>query len=90
MLPFLKPKPVAGLIISTRKPDGGKEEEQAPEDGVSACMDDFIRAVHAKDSQAAASAFKDAYDILDSQQMPDESSENSYDSQNAMAAEGNE
>lgn len=89
-LPFLKPKSVAGLIISQRKPDGGKEEQhqEGNEDAsLDACSEDLIRAVTAKDAKSVSAAIKAAFQILDSQE--DESEEemsNDYESQNAKAA----
>lgn len=85
MLPFLKPKALAGNILSRRKPDGSTESEgmEGQEDdnsGLNAAAADLIRAVHSKDENAVAAALKAAFDICDSQddQEPsnDESKEN--------------
>lgn len=70
MLPFLKAKRQTGLIVSQRKPDGGKEElyEEGNENaGLEACAEDLIRAVHAKDAEAVARAFKDAFELCETQ-----------------------
>lgn len=68
-LPFLKPKAVAGLIIQKRAADGsapetGPEDEQ--DQGLTSAAEDLIRAVHAKDAQGVAAAFKAAFDMLES------------------------
>lgn len=63
MLPFLKPKKMASVIMASRKPDGSaapdkKEDEKAPE-SISAA-ESLISAVHSKDAEAVAKAL-DAY-----------------------------
>lgn len=88
-LPFLKPKAVAGLIISQRKPDGGKEElhsEGNEDQGLESAMGDFHRALAAKDEKSMAAAFRAAVQMLDSQEEPSEES-NDFDSLNAKAAQ---
>ena len=78
MLPFLKPKAVAGLIISHRKPDGSKEEshtEGNENEALEACAEDLIRAIHAKDAKSAAAAFKAAFEVCES--YPHEEAEHS-------------
>lgn len=93
MLPFLKPKTVAGLIISKRKADGGVQEqhtegqEHAP---LEAASEDLLRAFNAKDARAIAAALSAAWEIL-SNGSQDEGTEESasphtYDSQNQKAA----
>lgn len=85
MLPFLKPKTVAGLIISKRKPDGGTEptESEGNEDqGLISAADDLVRAITSKDSQGVADALKAAFTML--QSRPDESED--FESQNEKAA----
>lgn len=71
MLPFLKPKQVAGILIKKRTPDGSAETAQ-PEDqadqGLGSCADELIRAVHAKDSAAVAGALRSAFEILSSEE----------------------
>lgn len=70
MLPYLKPKSSSGLIIATRKPDGTNEAEgmEGEEDqGLSMAAADLIRAVHAKDEAATASALRAAFELLDSE-----------------------
>lgn len=90
-LPFLKKQNVAGLIISHRKPDGGKEEEktEGQEDhGLMSCSDEILRAISNKDSSALASALRSAFQILDSEPHNEEGSHTNedYDSQNEKAA----
>lgn len=88
MLPFLKPKTVAGLIVSTRKKDGSGIEEQHSEGDegapIEACAEDLIRAVHAKDAKGVAAAFRAAFEILEME--PHEEADHDYDSQNEKAA----
>jgi hypothetical protein len=83
MLPFLKPqRKDAGVIVSTRLPDGGAKmdhQEGHELDGVKAAAADLIRAVHAKDESAVASALKAAFEILDS--MPHDEGEHTNDEQ---------
>lgn len=93
MLPFLKPKAVAGLIITHRKPDGSKEEQHSEgneDQGLEIAAEDLIRAIHAKDGKNVVSALKAAFEILDS--MPHEEGphddDNSFESQNIKAAKG--
>jgi hypothetical protein len=69
-LPFLKPKSIAGVILSKRKPDGGQETtgmEGVEDPGLMACAEDLIRAMHAKDAQHVALALRAAFDLLDAQ-----------------------
>lgn len=96
-LPFLRPKAVAGLIISQRKPDGGKEETHSQEnegEGLESAMGDLCRAMASKDEKSMAAAFRAAFQILesephdetsDSSDMPAED-DNSFDAQNIRAA----
>jgi hypothetical protein len=73
MLPFLKPRQQTGLIVSTRKPDGGSEEshtEGQEDEGLHACSEDLIKAIHSKDAHGVTAAIKAAFEILDS--MPHE------------------
>lgn len=95
MLPFLKPKTIAGLIISKRKPDGGTEEKtsEGNEDaGLDSCSEALIRAIHAKDAKSVSSALKNAFEILndseDSEKSPESESPHTYANQNALAAKG--
>lgn len=86
MLPFLKPKTVAGLIMTKRKPDGGQEvpeNESTPDDSLAACCEDLIQAFHAKDAKSVASALRAAFAVLESE--PHE--EGSFDEQNEAAAD---
>ena len=92
MLPFLKPKMVAGLIISKRKSDGAPQESHSEgneNEGIEACAEALIRAMHAKDAKGVAAAFKDAFEILESEpheEASEEASPHTYDAQNAAAA----
>lgn len=87
MLPFLKPKQVAGLIISHRKPDGGVGEEHSAGDenhALEAAAEDLLRAINSKDSKHFALALRAAYDILMSEEPKED--DNSFDAQNEKAA----
>jgi hypothetical protein len=75
MLPFLKPKQVAGVILSKRKSDGQTEVEGTAGDedqALMSCAGDLIRAVHAKDEQAVCSALRSAFQVLESEEEPSE------------------
>lgn len=53
-----------------RKPDGAtdKQPENTEEDqGLTACAEAAIRAIHAKDASALAKAWQDGFEILESQ-----------------------
>lgn len=86
-LPYLKPKQIAGLIISHRKSDAEGQQKQEDSDDSNAalesCAEDLIRAIHAKDAKAVAAAWKAGMDCMESSSDSDES----YDSQNEKAAE---
>ncbi len=93
MLPFLKSKDKSanvGLIVKTRAPDESSEPKDEGSSGIEACADELIRAVHAKDSKAAAAAIKDAFDILEGQPHEEYESKHDYDAQNQKAAEEQE
>lgn len=83
MLPWMKDqkKNVAGVIMATRKPDGGFRDESTPEtsfsdsDGLQACAEDIIKAIEAKDAKALATALQDAFDVMESQPHDENSSE---------------
>lgn len=94
-LPFLKPRAVAGVIISHRKPDGQKGDERAEgeeDQGILSAAEDLIRAIHSKDAQSVASALRAAFEICDSQPHEEgpHTNDESYDSLNERAAKGNE
>ena len=80
-LPFMKKRQVAALIIQNRTPDGVKTEgaEDSQDQGLMSCAEDLIRAVHAKDAQAVASAMRAAFEILESE--PHEEAEQSEPSE---------
>lgn len=89
MLPFLKTKKVAGLIISSRKPDGSTEElpEENEQSSIDTCSQDLLKAVEAKDIKGISEALKSAFTILDS--IPHHEGEHldeSYNSQNIKAS----
>ncbi len=94
MLPFMKPKHMSGVIMSTRKADGGKVEkgnEGEEDQGLMACMDDFQRALASKDSKAMASAIRSAFEIMELEPHAEDEDHDvephSYDAQNIKAAE---
>lgn len=69
MLPFIKRDiPASTTSIIKRKPDGSTEPEMedSSADGLEACAEDFLRAVHMKDTKAMADAFRAAFEICDS------------------------
>jgi hypothetical protein len=91
VLPFLKPKAVAGLIIAQRKPDGTKEElhSEGNEDaGLEACAEDLIRSIHSKDAKGVMEAMKAAFQLMELQphEEVDHDEDGSYESQNIKAA----
>lgn len=102
MLPILKKKYNAGLIVETRKPDADKPQDNKDDKGsrdaaIKSCADRLIQGIHNNDSNMVASAIRDAFDILES--MPheegehksdggeiEETSHSIYDAQNVKAA----
>lgn len=90
MLPFLKHKRTAGLIVTTRSPDGDKKELYQEGDehaGLEACAEDIINAISNKDAKALASALKAAFEVCDAQ--PHEEGPHTYEAQNELAAKEN-
>lgn len=82
MLPWMKDnkKSVAGLIMAKRKPDGGFEDMDPSEDskenyGLTACAEDILKAIEAKDAKALAKGLQDAFDVLESQPQEEMSQE---------------
>jgi len=73
VLPFIKPKKVAGLIVSQRMKDGRAQEiSQEPNDekdehnqAVMACAHDLMKAIHANDAMAVAQALKSVFEIME-------------------------
>jgi hypothetical protein len=53
-----------------------------------ACAEDLIRAIHAKDAQSVADAFRAAFEVLESE--PHDEAPHSYDEMNAQAAKEQE
>lgn len=85
-LPWMKDqkKSVAGLIMAKRKPDGGFEDVEQPEEskenyGLTACAEDILKAIEAKDAPALAKAFQDAFDVLETR--PHDEPEHSEDTE---------
>lgn len=71
MLPFLKPKTAAGLIIERRKPDGASaapERDDSSEQGLHQAAEELIRALNAKDAGSVASALRAAFQIMDAEE----------------------
>lgn len=86
MLPFLKPKAVAGVIMERRKADASKElanEDQGNQDLIE-CCERMIQAFSNKDAMAMAEAFQAAISAASASQS-DES--NTFEAQNIKAAE---
>lgn len=77
MLPFLSKVKIRQNDDSmvTRTPDAGKEDES--NQGLKACAQSLIDAIHNKDASAVGQAFKDLIDMCDSQpqEYSDEDSE---------------
>lgn len=67
MLPFLKKRPQAGIITELRKPDEDGAQESQEDQGLVACAQDLIDAVHNGDAKGAAIAMRAAFEILEAQ-----------------------
>lgn len=77
VLPFLKNKKAAGLILSPVKPQGSPRpdgrfidiysEESNENNGLVSCAQDLLKAIEMKDPKAMADAMKAAFQILDSE-----------------------
>ena len=70
MLPFLKPKKQASVLVVKNKAEGGlepmhEEGEHAP--GMIDFMQELIDAIHSKDAAAAADAFMAASHFADAE-----------------------
>jgi len=82
---------MSGLMISKRTPDepAGKEEPMQDDANheLEMAMEDFLRAMNAKDSKAMAVAIKDAFDICDAQPHEEGPHTNDYDEQNEKASD---
>lgn len=90
LLPFLQKKSIAGLIISKRTPDGSPQEQHSEgneDQGLDACSEDLIRALHSKDAKGVTAALKAVFDLMESKE---DASDESYDSLNAKAAKEQE
>lgn len=66
MLPFLKVKRDAAVIVRERKPDEISPENHE-NDELKIAAQDLIDAVHNKDVAAVAKAFRAAFDLLEVQ-----------------------
>lgn len=75
-LPWIKPKQVAGLIVSRRKPDDSQEVTPESESPVLYCAEEILKAVSANDAKALAMALEHAFNILDSAEEDQEPQEN--------------
>lgn len=85
MLPFLKTRPAAGIMVAHRKPDGNPEAEQGSDEiGLKACAADLIKAVHSQDEAGVAAAIRAAFELLEMQ--PHDEGNHTYDAQNEKAA----
>lgn len=70
MLPYLKKRQVAALIVKNRHPNGNIDEldnSEPVEDGLEACAKDMISAYDAKDSRQLAQALRNAFELLESE-----------------------
>ena len=85
MLPFLKPKNVAGLIIQKRSADPSVSPQEGPEDeqdqGLTSAAEDLIRAIHAKDAQSVAAAIRAAFEMLDGDESHEDPTQSPPESQ---------
>lgn len=70
MLPFLKPKTIAGLIIKHRISGGNnlqEDREDKQDQGLEAACEDILMAISSKDAEHLSHALRAAFDILDSE-----------------------
>lgn len=99
MLPFLRRKQTAALIISHRKKGGIQEssgpieenrepDEEKEVDSLKEVAKEMMSAFESKDASRLAECLKAAFEILESEEHEEEEEEldNSYDSQNIKAA----
>lgn len=91
MLPFLKHKQVAGVIVKHRAPDIKDEPKEEANDNeyLEECARELLRAIEERNHKAMAEALVAIFQIADS--MPHEEGEHiephSYDAQNIKAGE---
>lgn len=91
MLPFLRRKQTAALIISHRK-NGGIQESSEPEnkeedvDSLKEVASEMLAALEAKSASRLAECLKAAFEILESEEHEEEELGEDYDSQNIKAA----
>lgn len=64
MLPFLKPKSQASLIVSKRKPDVEEYSSTEESRSIEACMNHFLEGINSKDSAKMAEALVKAHGIM--------------------------
>lgn len=58
MLPFLKPKKLATVIVSKMK-DGQMKPEEEQSSDLLQCAEELIKAIHSKDAEAVAKVLQD-------------------------------
>lgn len=63
ILPFLKKKPVSGLIVSSRTPD---QKPDSDDQELDMHASNLIDAIHSKDIKRTVEALKNAFDCLES------------------------
>ncbi len=96
MLPFLKKKQdtaTPGVMIKTRTPDesNASEDQDDPSAAHEACGQAIIDAIKSGNASAVAAAMQDMYEMCQSGGSEDsQANPHSYDSQNQLAAKGNE
>lgn len=67
MLPFLKPRPSPGGVITTVRPSDYKEEKDHEDHALKAAAEDLKRALDDGDSKHIAMALRAAFQILDAE-----------------------
>lgn len=75
MLPFLKPRNLAAIIITKQNPEGKTEDQPDQSEGLKSAAADLLKAIAAQDADAVASALEAAYEICD--QYDDDSEDDS-------------
>lgn len=66
MLPFLKTRKLDSIVIAKQKPEGSINEDM-PNDGLQAAMQDLHRAMKEGDYTAMARAIQSAFEICESE-----------------------
>lgn len=91
LLPFLAKNRNnnAGVIVKTREADSKPDHSESSD--LEACAEDLCHAIDRKDYKAIAEAFKAMFELCELEPHEEGPHEpHSYDSQNQIAAEGNE